>query len=373
LIEDAQLHYVDSIEDAQQFLAWVTDLAELRAPVAVDTETTGLKWWTPRFVRLVQFGTADEAWALDTERWRGAAEESLQLLVNAGCPFIFHNCSFDMHALESDGYPAPDWTNVHDTMFAHHLMFPHESHALKTIAASIFGNEAYVGQSNLKSLMKRTDTDWATVETRQPDYWAYGCMDTILTYRVGQHLFPLLREYNFNSQYDKALARREIMQRSETRGMRVDIEWATDLRNQWTIEAVALADQLEAAGIKNPRSNSQVTNALAQLDWEPDEFTPTGAAKLDKVILNQLSALRPEWSEVAVPLLRYRRLTKWISAYLDPFIDDADDNGHIHHTVRTLRAVTGRDSITEPPMQTLPARDDGAWMIRRCITPEPAT
>lgn len=368
MLEDAQLHYVDTVQDAQDFIVWI-DTQKHRA-VAVDTETTGLKWWTPRFVRLVQFGTGTEAWALDTERWRGAVEQGLQLLVAAHTPIIFHNCSFDMHALESDGYPAPHWSNVHDTMFVHHLLFPHESHSLKTIAASLFGNEAYAGQSNLKSLMKRTGTDWATVDTRGPDYWAYGCMDTILTHRVAAKLMPEIRTYGFVNLYDKAIARREIMQRSETRGLRVDLEWANDLRNQWTIEAVHLADQLEAAGIENPRSNSQVTTALNQLDWEPDEFTPSGAAKLDKVILNQLSDLRPEWADVAVPLLRYRRLTKWISAYLDPFIEDVDSNGYLHHSIRTLRAVTGRDSITEPAMQTLPARDDGAWMIRRCIIPD---
>lgn len=369
VLEDATLHYVDSLTDAREFLEWICGNVAGNK-VAIDTETTGLEWWTSPFVRLVQFGTRDEGWALDVLRWRGVIEEALRIVVESECSVLMHNCAFDMHALEADGFPVPAWRNVHDTMFVHHLLYPHETHSLKPIAAGLFGPAAYAGQNNLKSLMKRTGTTWATVDTREPDYWAYGVMDTILTYRVAELLMPELRSAGFLPQYEKAMARREIMSRSEVRGLRVDRDWATELRNQWTIEAVYLAGQLEAAGIENPRSNVQVTAALEQLDWEPDEFTPSGAVKLDKVILAQLTSLRPEWAEVAVPLLRYRRITKWISAYLDPFIENVDSSGRLHHSIRTLRAVTGRDSITEPAMQTLPARDDGAWMIRRCIIPD---
>lgn len=367
MLEDATLHYVETLADAGEFLVWINCL---EGSVAVDTETTGLEWWTSPFVRLVQFGTHSEGWALDTLRWRGVIEEALHRIIDRGVSVLMHNCAFDMHALEEDGYPVPVWSSVHDTMFVHHLLYPHENHALKTIAAGLFGTSAYAGQNALKSLMARTKTTWATVDTRDPDYWSYGVMDTVLTYRVAQLLMPELSAAGFTPQYEKAMARREIMSRSEKRGLRVDQEWATDLRAQWTIEAVHLADLLQAAGIENPRSNRQVTTALEQLDWEPGEFTPNGSAKLDKVILAQLAAAHPEWAAVAKPLLRYRRLTKWISAYLDPFIEAVDDNGRLHHNIRTLRAVTGRDSITEPAMQTLPARDDGAWMIRRCIIPD---
>lgn len=374
MLEDATLHYVDSVSDAREFLDWIY---WLDGPVAVDTETTGLQWWTPRFTRLVQFGTEREGWALDVLRWRGAIEEALTVIIYKALPVVFHNCAFDMHALESDGFPVPAWRNVHDTMFVHHLLYPHENHGLKPIGAALFGNDAYAGQNDLKSRAKELGLKiaggayWAEIDTREPAYWAYGIMDTVLTYRIAQLLMPELAAAGFTPLYEKAMARREIMSRSEKRGLLVDREWAVDLRNQWTIEAVRLADILQEAGIENPRSNPQVTAVLEQLDWEPDEWTPSGAVKLDKTILDQLAATKPEWAGIAEPLLRYRRLTKWIGAYLDHFIDDVDENGRLHHSIRTLRAVTGRDSITEPAMQTLPSRDDGAWQIRRCIIPSP--
>lgn len=370
MLEDAAIHYVDSADDARSFVEWCIDLTVGRRWVAIDTECTGLEWWTPRFVRLVQFGTENEAWAVDTERWRGAVEEALQRIVAARCPVIFHNCAFDMHALEGDGYPVPAWADVHDTMFMHHLLYPHESHALKVVAASFFGNGAYIGQGALKALFKSTGTTWATVDTRHPDYWVYGCMDTILTWRIAKILLRELHEHGFVQLYEREMAVREVLSRSETRGLLVDRQWTDQLMKNWSVEAIGLAAQLQQYGIENPASNAQVTGALEQLEWEPDEWTPTGAVKLDKIVLDQLAALRPEWAAIAGPILRYRRLTKWMSAYLNPFLNNVDSEGRLHHSIRSLRAVTGRMSITEPAMQTLPSRDDGAWMIRRCIMAE---
>src|SRR5687768_11823041 len=98
MLDDAELHYVDDLNDAVRFMEWIVDLANRRHPVDFDTETTGLKWWTHPFVRLAQFGIGDEAWALDIQRWRGPVEEALRLLSDAGCAFLLWNSAFDRHA-----------------------------------------------------------------------------------------------------------------------------------------------------------------------------------------------------------------------------------------------------------------------------------
>lgn len=373
MLEDAKLHYVDSAEEAAAFVQWAAGIANRSAPVAIDTETTGLKWWTPRFTRLLQLGIENEAWAVDIERWRGAAEQALAYLVAARCSIIMHNAAFDMHALEADGFPVPQWVDVHDTKLAHHLIIPHAAHSLKPMSASYFGNEVYKGQGELDARAKELGYSkadkWALINTREPSYWVYACMDTILTFRAAQLIFRELRAIGMVPQYEAAMAYREVMYRAESRGLIVDGDWTSDLRESWIREAVLLADQLEAAGIQNPLSNKQVTEALEDLEWEPDEFTPTGAAKLDKVILSQLSAARPEWAHVADKILRYRRITKWISGYLDPFLNELGPDGRLHFSVNVFAARTGRDSIQHPAMQTLPSRDEGAWQIRRCIMP----
>jgi len=373
MLDDAKLHYVDSLDEAVAFMQWATDLANRQHPVAFDTETTGLKWWTHPFVRLAQFGTGDESWAVDIERWRGPVEQALRMLIDAGCNFLMWHSPFDMHAIEEDRFPTPSWAQVHDGKIMSALLIPHENHSLKPTAARYFGADAYAGQNSVKALFKRTGTSWHNVDTRHPEYWVYGCMDTVLTYRVVEQLSREIRLHGFTDLYEREMAKREIYYRAERRGLIVDEEWTSTLHGQWTVEAVKIARDLEAAGIKNPGSNKQVTDLLEELGWEPDVFTTTGVVKLDKVILHQIAASRPEWAQVAEPLLRYRRITKWLGTYLRPFLEERDEAGRLHFGIQTLRARTGRDSITEPPMQTLPgkAAGDGSWMIRRCIVPGP--
>ena len=59
---------VRDTEDAEEFLRW---LGQRRPGIlAIDTETTGLDWWTPHFTRLVQFGDAETGWTLSVRDWR---------------------------------------------------------------------------------------------------------------------------------------------------------------------------------------------------------------------------------------------------------------------------------------------------------------
>ncbi|MBM6691450.1 hypothetical protein H9X75_10470, partial [Fusobacterium mortiferum] len=74
-LDDVQVHLVDSVPAAQQFLAWLSD----RRPIlAVDVESTGLNWWTPDFTRLVQFGDGRNAYAIPVREWRGVIEQALR-------------------------------------------------------------------------------------------------------------------------------------------------------------------------------------------------------------------------------------------------------------------------------------------------------
>ena len=92
--------------------------------------------------------------------------------------------------------------------------------------------------------------------------------------------------------------------------------------------------------------------------------------KLDKIVLDQLRRPAPGWAAIAGPILRYRRLTKWMSAYLNPFLNNVDSEGRLHHSIRSPAGGHRAHVDHRAAMQTLPSRDDGAWMIRRCIMAE---
>ena len=353
-LPDLSLNLVEDTADAADFLDWLN--ARTR-PVAVDTETKGLDWWRPDFTRLVQFGDTAGGWALDARQWRGPITEALDHLRVSDTPVVFHNAKFDMHALESDGFPVPAWRNVHDTAVQHHLLDNLSRHGLKAIAGGLYGPKATFGERVLKDEMRLNKWTWATVPTDCPALWQYGVLDTCLTALL--HSRPEFRKVREHPVYEREMAAMAVYYRAERRGMTVDVARAQLLRDQWSQEAAALHGTLSAAGIENPNSNAQITQVLKAAGWLPDLFTPTGEAQLDKKVLRALEATYPG---VATPLLRYKQLTKWIATYLDPF---ADSGGTVHPSIHLLGARTGRMSVSTPPLQQLP-RDAN---IRSCVVP----
>lgn len=362
MIPDWQLHLVETYEDVQRLLGWCEEIPS----VAIDTETTGLQWWTPRFTRLVQFGCGDHGWAVPVEWWGRPVMQALDIIARRGIPVVMHNAKFDMHALEADGFPVPSWEVVHDTKIQDHLLVPHANHSLKPMCERRFGQWTSIGQGELRRRMSEKGWTWATIPVDEPSYWQYGILDTLLTWHAHQQMMPQLDAGGYLPVYETEMVVQAVMYAAETRGMRIDHRYAEQLRHTWQAEAVQLAEQLEAAGISNPRSNRELTEYLTRLGWEPDEWTPTGAAKLDKVVLQQLSQIYPD---IAPAVLRFKRITKWSTVYLDRFINDRDNRSRVHAGINTLQARTGRMSITEPPLQTLPSKGSGG-AIRRAVVPE---
>jgi DNA polymerase-1 len=191
---------------------------------------------------------------------------------------------------------------------------------------------------------------WDTIPVDCPYYWGYGVLDTILTRRLYDDLYLAAT----GPEYDQEMAYRAIMYRAEQRGMCIDVAYCEALRAEWEADAHALSLQLQAYGIKNPNSNQMVEATLRGHGWEPSDFTESGQAQLDKLVLAELKAMPAPLCDIAESLIEYKRKVKWISTYLDTFLQDRDSNDRVHASVRTLGARTGRSSITNPPLQTLP-------------------
>jgi DNA polymerase-1 len=270
----------------------------------------------------------------------------------------FLNAPFDLHALESDGLTLPAPSRVHDLGIMHRLHTPLFPHGLKMIARHHYGPTAVAGEDVLKDAMKKGGWTWETVPTDLPAYWFYGALDTVLTSRLSEHYAPLTA----GPAYDREMAVQGVMYRAECKGMRVDVPYTSALRDAWLTEAASLKGTLQEAGIENPNSNAQITAVLREAGWEPEEFTETGLPQLDKPVL---AALEERFPGVAVPLLRYKRLTKWTASYLDTFLSRRDPDDRVHASINTMAARTGRMSITNPALQTLPRGPE----IRNCIIP----
>ena len=187
-----------------------------RTPLAIDTETIGLQWWLPNFTRMVQIGNSDEGWAIPVSWYGKLIDHALSRINDSRLPVIMHNAKFDMHALESDGFTAPSWELVHDTMVLHHLVSPHKSHALKAIGRELLGEWATLGQDTLKETMRMNRWTWGTVPVDNPYYWAYGVMDTIVTRRVFDELYE--HDTIKKAAYEREMLYTQVMYKAEKRG-----------------------------------------------------------------------------------------------------------------------------------------------------------
>lgn len=365
-LDALQLRLVATPDDACDFLRW---LGERRPVLAIDTETTGLKWWTPNFLRMVQFGDGRSGWSIPVTWYGRVIEIALRRLAEDHAPTVFHNAKFDFHALRVGGFTLPDTRRAHDTKLMHHVWRNELPHSLKPATVDLIGPEAGIGQGTLNRRCAQLGwsmTDcWGRIPVDDPAYWVYAALDTSLTAVLAEKLWPQL-DTTMSKAYENALAVEHLMYRLEARGLRVDPMYAQRLRRDWVAEAAGLREELDAYGLANPSSGKQLAALLDDEGWVPEEWTDTGQPKLDRVVLAELSERTGVTGEVAVRVVRYKRLVKWVGSYLDTFIKDRDATDHVHPSVNVFGARTGRDSVNAPPLQQLPRGPE----IRTAILPE---
>lgn len=102
----------------------------------------------------------------------------------------------------------------------------------------------------------------------------------------------------------------------------------------------------------NPASRMQIADRLTtKYGWKPKEFTPAGAPKVDEDVLKQLPY------EEAQMLARYFLLEKRIGqlAEGDQGWLKCVKDGHIHGSINTNGAVTGRCTHSSPNLAQVPS------------------
>ena len=72
--------------------------------------------------------------------------------------------------------------------------------------------------------------------------------------------------------------------------------------------------------------------------------------------------------EIVTLLLRYRKIAKLISTYLDGMLNYVQDDGKIHTKFMQKTTSTGRLSSREPNLQNLPIRDDEGKVLRKMFS-----
>lgn len=355
-LSHVQLHLVESMEDIRLFHQW---LSRSRRVLGVDTETTGLSPEIDR-VRLIQFGDLEEGWAIPWLDYRGIALEALDRYDH---DLVLHNSKYDIRMISTNSDRSVTewpWHRSHDTMGMAHILDSQRTKGLKPLAAKYINPNAVSGQSSLHDGMKQHKWGWENVPIKYPPYWQYAALDPVLTCYLYQEFEPQVSG-EYRRLYDLEMAAIRVAAKMEENGVQVDLAYSRRKADELRGYSESARDYLnERYGIVNP-TPAQLTQFFraAQVPMI-DKTTASGNQAMDKEVLQSID------HEVARITLAIRKAEKLAGTYLENFPPLADADDRIHPNIFTMGARTGRMSITEPALQTLPRKDP---TVRRAFLP----
>lgn len=361
-LDGTEFHLVNDIETAFAMKRWLSE--NRRDVIGVDTETSGLNpYASDAKLRMVQLGDHKSGWAVPWEQWGGVAMECLNSWEGQ---FTFHNLAFDEKWLRIHaGYQVP-WERTHDTLIMYNMLNPGQPAGLKPITDKHIDPRASVGGVMLKQAMKDNNWDWSNIPVDFEAYAMYSAMDPVLAAHIWSFLRADIKE---PKSYDLEMATLRICAGMEDRGVPVDVEYCEeqrDILDKFVEDSKKWA--LDEAGVKIGSTQSLAKYFEDTLGATIHKRTPGGAPSVDKDTLAEFAeSSDPRVREFATFVLSVRKADKIRGSYLENFIKD-QTNGVLHANIKTMQAVTGRMSITNPALQTL---GKGDTIVRNAIVGRP--
>lgn len=370
---DIKLELVDNADQAARFINWLGERRPFNA-IAVDIETgelpggkrdDALSPWHGQ-IRLVQVGDGQTGWSIPWGEWSGVFYEAMDKFDGQ---IVCHNIAFEARWFDVQSRWKMPWHRAHDTMIMAHLIDPLGSGALKRLTSQYVDAKAASLQSQLDEGLVKNGWTWGTVPIDYQPYWAYGALDTVLTMR----LFELFWEkcgpgQPYSQAYELEMNTRRIVTRMELNGARLDLDYSKRKYDELVdyTEQVKTWAKTSYNGL-SITSNAQLVRQFEAMGALITETTPSGAKSASA---DQLKMLvrdgTPQIQELAATVLKQRKADKIANTYFSNFIND-NVNGFVHPSVKTLGARTGRMSIQNPALQTLPKGDD---TVRRAFLPK---
>lgn len=352
LPHDLDLKLVKTTEDVFECKRWLSSNHGGSNVLGFDTETSGLDAWAPGArIRMIQIGDTHTGWAIPYEQWGGLALECLDAWEGR---WVAHNLAFDaiwmqIHA----GYRMP-WHRCDDTYIQARIIEPDKPADLKRVSDAYIDPRASEGQKKLKKDFKTYNWDWNTIPIDWDNYWVYAALDPVLARTLHDH-YKI--DDRYAAVYELEMAMLRIATDMQIKGMRVDLDYSRAKYNELSGMVESTKDRIMREHNVLISSNDQLVDYFTKSGAQFSVFTAKNAPSVDK---NQLAIFmrdsNKDVSEMAKLVVKTRGAAKVADAYFSNF-DKFSVNGIVHPTIKTLGARTGRMSVTDPALQTIPRGD----------------
>lgn len=346
--------------------------------VAIDTETTGLQWWSDRLTSVgFVCPQADLSGCIDI-RDNPELQEDVRRVVNrclgAGTKVVMHNSKFDLHFLRSD--PEKQGWKMLDTAVMVHLI---DSRMLKSMEKA---EKTFLGTSSKREHIdddsfgeapeplfgkkrgKLPVWDW-NAEKRQ----VYCVNDCRVTYQLAEVLYPKLQELQLVKLFQKDMKYLSVLLRIERNGMLIDPEFIRKAEKALELHQQDLERQLyDACGSEfNWKSPKQLSYAIYEGLGIPKPVSPfldtkTGKDKtkfVDRMMYNDtctstfllMEKAKHPLGELISSLRESAKLRKTLQSWLEI----SDEENVVHTTFNLTGTRTGRLSSSKPNIQNVPS------------------
>lgn len=156
-----------------------------------------------------------------------------------------------------------------------------------------------------------------------------------------------------------------VLYNIETRGIKIDIQFLSNLSLQFKKQADIVEKQIFAAAGKvfNINSPKQIGEILFD-ELKIQSSDKTSKTKNYSTNADVLEELSYQGHKIADDILEWRHLTKLINTYTDSLPKLVDKNSRIHTTFLMTQTSTGRLSSIEPNLQNIPIKSEDGKLIR---------
>ena len=283
--------------------------------------------------------------------------------------YVFHNAFYDVGWLKTMGIDIKG--KIIDTLIAAALVdenrFRYDLNSL---------GRDYLQESKSETQLREAAKMWGL--DPKSEMWKlpashvgeYAEQDAAMTLRLYSHFQIIISKQNLHNIFDLETALFPVLFEMKTKGVRVDLEKATTIKDDLYKQEKKLLGsikKLSGADVEVWAATS-VAKAFDKLSL-PYDRTPTGQPKFDKNFLTTHD------SPLAKMVVECREINKARTTFIES-ITKHSYRGRIHAEIHQMRSdqggtVTGRFSYSNPNLQQIPARHGILGpLIRSIFIPE---
>lgn len=375
-------------------------------PVAVDTETTGLKVATGdnycigvSIAGVIEVGEEGTFGSQPFKHYFGVAHptgvnvsrETVEMLeyvlLQEGRLLIFANATFDLLSLQTISGNRYDDVNMIDICVMAHLCDENDPRSKGVDSLGEF----YVDSRKVVDDFVEKEKVSGNKNITPEDMWEYAVQDAVVTWRVWFHLLehPVWQALPDDLWPAKQELIRVLLE-MRRRGVGINTDLAAENVAKGEAEMKRLARELGYPAVPkkptkhypNPDPDPMPVlgpKALEDLFIERLALpvvkqTPAGKISFDKEAMAEYDEMLESTQGVEAQLVKaYRGWQKAVSASYRPYLELLDSDGRLRCSYKMHGTVTGRLSCAEPNLQQIPKVTDKPWngKVKECFVARP--